>query len=84
MFSCDDRAWDLERLAETEALIRKYEKRIDELESQSYALDTGQTRQSVTKANLSELRNILSNLDNRRATIRARLGCGQMNVIPGF
>lgn len=84
--SCDDREWILARIAATEAAIIATETAISALASgvQSYSLDTGQTRQSVTKANLSELKLSLASLENRRATLRAQLGCGSVNVVPGF
>lgn len=45
---------------------------------QSYTLDTGQTRQVVTKQNLSILRNYLKELYARYDELGARLGCGRM------
>lgn len=52
---------------------------------QSYTLDTGQTRQTVTKANITELRNYIDALYNRCATLEARLtGGGVVNVGPRY
>lgn len=51
----------------------------------SYSLDTGQSRQSVTKQSLGQLKNLLSNLENRRAALRSRLGCGgSKQMTPGW
>lgn len=84
---CDDTEWIKRRLARTEELIEKYEDAIDALASgaQHYHLDTGQTRQSVTKAQLPSLRTMLETLEERRASLRARLcGGGRVYVRPGF
>ncbi len=77
MPTLDDSTWIEARIARTEVLIIGYEDGILELSTgaQTYMLDTGQTRQSVTKANLSSMRIALDMLENRRATLRARL-CG--------
>lgn len=73
----DETTWLEERISKTEALIVAYEDAITAIAggAQSYSLDTGQTRQTVTKANLSSLRDVLNSLENRRATLKARL-CG--------
>lgn len=50
---------------------------------QMYQLDTGQTRQMVTKMNLSGLNAALNSTLNRVATLQARLGgCGITHVVP--
>ena len=52
---------------------------------QSYQLDTGQTRQLVTRADLAKLEAGLQSALNAVATIDARLGCGgATHVVPGF
>jgi hypothetical protein len=52
---------------------------------QSYQLNTGQTQQLVTKANVGSLRLLAKGLESEIATIEARLGCGaQFNVEPGW
>lgn len=52
---------------------------------QSYQLDTGQTRQLVTKANLASLRTVRDGLLNEVATLEARLcGAGVTRVVPGW
>lgn len=44
--------------------------------AQSYTLDTGQTRQTVTKANLSELRKTLQWLESELARLDEQLNGG--------
>jgi len=52
---------------------------------QSYTLDTGQTRQTVTKLELSVLQSAIDGLYNRCATLEARLnGSGVLTVRPGW
>lgn len=52
---------------------------------QTYTIDTGQTRQTVTKANITELRNYIDSLYNRLVTLQARLtGGGVVNVGPAY
>lgn len=85
--ACDDRAWLQARLTETEALIVAYEAAILALSTgtvQSYSLDTGQTRQTVTKQQLSQIQNTLESLENRRAVLRAQLGCTTRIVRPVY
>lgn len=50
----------------------------------TYSFDDGQTRQSVTRSSRRELLRELQDLTSMRATYRARLGYGQINVRPGF
>lgn len=73
----DDAAWLDERIAAKKALIIELEAAIDKLASgaQMYQLDTGQSRQLVQKAQLSQLRNQLSELENDVAVLQARK-CG--------
>lgn len=70
----DDSTWLDARITAVEALIVKHEDAISALVggAQSYTLDTGQTRQSVTKANLAELRISLAELESRRSELRLR------------
>jgi len=70
-----DRAFYQARIDATEASIVAFETALDEFASgaQSYTIDTGQTRQTVSKANITELRKHLDALYNRRATLKARL-----------
>ena len=69
-----DNAYLDERIAKTKTLIAAVEDAIAELSagSASYSLDTGQTRTSVTKADLGSLRLQLDSLDNRLSTLCAR------------
>lgn len=51
---------------------------------QSYQLDTGQTRQLVTKFNLVGLNAVLLSTLNRVSTLEKRLGlsCGATHIVP--
>lgn len=52
---------------------------------QSYTIDTGQDRQTVTKHNITELRNYIDALLNQLVTLEARLcGTGVMNLRPAW
>jgi hypothetical protein len=52
---------------------------------QSYQLDTGQTRQLVTKANLAAMQKDRSSLLNELTTLEARLcGTGAVHVVPSW
>src|SRR5690606_3062751 len=78
MSHCNDIAWIKARIAKTEELIEKYEDAILALSSgavQTYHLDTGQTRQSVTKMHLSQLQGALAKLESRREAYLSQLGC---------
>ncbi len=68
-----------DRITKTKELIVIYETAISELvggQAQSYTLDTGQSRQTVTKANITELNDSLDKLYNRLAVFEARNGRG--------
>jgi hypothetical protein len=86
MACSDDSEWIKARIAKTKELIEAYEDAILQLSTgaQSYHLDTGQTRQVVTKAQLSQLRNALNGLENRLATLHARLCGGHVHGVPAF
>jgi hypothetical protein len=81
-----DRAWLEARVTATKAAIIATEEAIVALSSgaQSYTLDTGQTRQVVSKADVSSLRLQLNELENRLAVLDARLCGASTRVIPGF
>lgn len=81
--SCDD-DWITERIGRTRELIVRYENAIDAIASgvQSYSLDTGQTRQVVTKAQLGSLQLTLSRLEARLSIYEQRLGCARLIVRP--
>ncbi len=52
---------------------------------QTYELDTGQTRQRVTRADLASIQNTIDKLYNRCATLQTRLdGSGTAIMRPGF
>lgn len=82
----DDVQWNADRIAETKLLILKYENAIFALSdgAQSYQLDTGQTRQLVSKAQLGSLQLTLTRLEARLATLQMRFGRARFNVRPGW
>jgi hypothetical protein len=85
MACCDDEtAWYQARIDATKALIIAYENALTALASgaQSYSLDTGQTRQTVTKANVTSLKMTLGALENRYETLKARMCGGGTHVTP--
>jgi hypothetical protein len=83
----DDTQWLLERIEKTKLMIVAYEDAITALSggAQSYNLNTGQTQQMVTRANLATMRDTLSSLENRKSTLECRLyGSGAIHVRPAF
>jgi len=85
--SAIDSTWLDVRIAATKTLIVAYENAILALSTgaQSYSLDTGQTRQMVTKAQLPSMREALSALENRLAVLDARRNGGSGVVVrPGW
>jgi hypothetical protein len=80
----DDIEWLDARIARTKELIVAIEDAIEKVGGgmQSYTLDTGQTRQTVTKADLSSLEIRLNSLENRLATLQARRNGAALNVRP--
>lgn len=76
------------RLDNLETIIIAYDDAILALltgGAQSYTLDTGQTRQTVTKLNLAELQRTRESLYNQYVTLEARLkGTGVVNVGPAW
>lgn len=85
--TCTDTTWLEARITKTKELIEAYEEAILQLSTgavQSYSLNTGQTQQTVTKQQLSQLKNTLESLENRYATLQARLGCGRVYGRPAF
>jgi hypothetical protein len=83
---CDDRQWIIDRIDTTRNLIIQYETALGAIAdgAQSYQLDTGQTRQLVTKANLGSVQLTLMRLEARLATLQNRLGCARVYVRPGW
>jgi len=72
-----------ERITYTKSLILKYEAAIDAVllgGMSSYELDTGQSKQKVTKFDAEKLNKALDALYNRCATLQTRLS-GAGNVI---
>lgn len=86
--SCNDYQYLTARINATEAAIEQYEAAELALTTggvQSYTIDTGQSRQTVTRANLTEIRNGIDSLYNRRATLIARRdGCGVVTTRPSW
>lgn len=84
----DPTAWIRERIAAKKALLIAYETAMTALAggAQSYQLNTGQTQQLVTKANLGSMRLVVQGLESDIATLEARLGCtgAQIYVRPGW
>ena len=77
-----------ERIAATRALIIAWETALANLalgNIQMYSMDTGQTKNTVTKLNLATLNAGLDGLYNRCATLEARAtGSGVVIVRPAF
>lgn len=83
---CDD-SFIEEQIADTKALIRAYGAALlafANTNTQSYQIDTGQTRQLVTRAQLGSLQLTRSRLMGELATLEARAGCGKFNVKPAW
>jgi hypothetical protein len=81
--------WLVERITKTKAIIVAIEDAVLALSGangvQSYTLDTGQGRQTVTRESVSALQGQLDSLYNRVATLEARAtGCGVVTVRPDF
>jgi len=75
MPATDEATWNDEQITAVEAQIRATNSAILALVAgaQSYMLDTGQTRQTVTKANLTELRNNRKELLSERQQLIAAI-----------
>lgn len=88
MSCADDPEWGEARITKTKALIEAVEDAILQLSTgavQSYSLDTGQTRQTVTKQQIGSLRMQLTELENRLSVLEARYcRAGHVIVKPGF
>lgn len=71
-----DRDFIQSRIDATKAQIIAYETAIEALATggvQSYTLDTGQSRQTVTRLDLKDLNSTMDSLYNRCATLESRL-----------
>ncbi len=76
-----------ERITATKAQIVAYEDAATALAGgvQSYTLDTGQSRQTVTKLDLGDIQKTIDSLYNRCATLEARLnGSGVVTGGPSW
>ena len=72
-----------ERITRTKSMIASYEDAIDAIIGgvESYTLDTGQTRQTVKRHDLSSLQNTLDTLYNRYAILCQRLNGGSSKTM---
>lgn len=52
--------------------------------AQSYTIDTGQTRQTVTRSNTTEVRNMIESLMNRISMLCKRRDGGAVQVGPSW
>lgn len=72
-----DRSFALERITATKALIVAYENALTALATaggvHSYTLDTGQDRQTVTRADVPAMNKMIDSLYNRLATLEVRV-----------
>jgi hypothetical protein len=83
-----DRSFTLDRITATKAQIVAYEGALLALAAgggvESYTLDTGQSRQTVTRANIPAMQKMLTALYNQLATLEARVYGGTTNVRPAW
>ena len=81
-----DSAFIQDRITATKAQIVAYEDAAAALAAgvQTYTLDTGQSRQTVTKLNLTEIQNTIDRLYNRCATLEARLNGASVTAQPNW
>jgi hypothetical protein len=83
----DDTAFWAQRLAAKKTQLIAFEAAITALTidgMQSYRLMTGQTDQQVTRANLAQLREAVSDLENDISTLQARICGASHQGQPGF
>lgn len=76
-----------QRIEATKALIVAYEDAVTALTTggvQSYTLDTGQSRQTVTRLEIATLQRNIDSLYNRLVTLQARLNGGAVSVRPAW
>jgi hypothetical protein len=83
--------WIAQRITRSEAMVIVYENALEALAggAQQYSFDTGQSRQTVTKADMSQLRETLKFWEQRRKELlndQASLssGGGSTYVRPEF
>ena len=89
MMTCDDSDFLKERLAAIKQIIVAYETAILALLNngamQSYTIDTGQSRQTVTRANIEATKKTLDSYYNSYSVLHARIyGCGKFIASPGW
>ncbi len=85
--TCLDSTWLEARIASVKASIEAYEAAMDSIvagEVQEYTLDTGQTRQRVTKQNLASLQAAIDTLYARLDALCARRYGGGTIAIPSW
>jgi hypothetical protein len=82
-----DNTWLQARIDATKAQIEAYDAAITALSSgvQSYTIDTQQTRQTVTRADVADIQKTIDILYGRLAALTARLnGTGTVSVRPAW
>ena len=83
-----DRSFVLDRITATKGLIVAYEGALLALAAgggvESYTFDSGQNRQTVTRANIPAMQNMLTALYNQLATLEARVYGGTTLVRPAW
>ena len=83
-----DREFIQARITATQAIIAAYEDAILALGLQggvqTYTLDTGQSRQTVTRADIPSMNRMLDSMYNRCATLQARLTGATLQARPGW
>lgn len=82
-----ERSYLQDRITAVKAMIAAYEAAITAIATdglESYTLDTGQTIQKVTKANLSSIQASYNSLLNLLTTLEARLSGNQNHVRPAW
>ena len=89
MAECEDfeeNGWIRDRIEATQELILAIEAAMVSVAggATSYTIDSGQTRQTVTKSTSGELKNTLNELENRRAVLRSQLNGTKVNLRPGW
>ena len=83
----DDKEFIQQQLTLVETQITELNKALIQVASgQTYSLDTGQSRVSVTQANIGELHRVIAALWSERRMLRSELGCGfgSVYVRPGY
>ena len=83
-----DQTFWLDQLTKAKALVDAVDAAIIALTTtsiQSYELDTGQSKQRVTRLDLEQLQVMYDSALNRVATLEARLyGCGNITARPAW